>query len=53
MPVTPEAQRIPVLKNFIQNPTIQTAAKYLQWQAKYFKQIYKISRIKPFISYRN
>jgi len=42
MPVTPEAQRIPVLKNFIQNPTIQTAAKYLQWQAKYFKQIYKI-----------
>lgn len=36
MPVTKDAQRIPVLKELIVNPTPETAKNYLQWQAKYF-----------------
>jgi len=47
MPLTPEAKRVPVLANLIKNPTLQTAARYLQWQAKYFKQIYRIGDSLP------
>ena len=47
MPLTPEAKRVPVLANLIKNPSLQTAARYLQWQAKYFKQIYRIGDSLP------
>jgi len=29
-----DAQKIPVMKDYIQNPTQENAAKYMQWQAK-------------------
>ena len=47
MPLTPAAKRVPVLANLIKNPSLQTAARYLQWQAKYFKQIYKVGDSLP------
>jgi hypothetical protein len=36
MPVTKEAEKIPVLKELIVSPSPETAKNYLQWQAKYF-----------------
>lgn len=40
-PITPAAQRIPVLKAWLENPTMENTAKYLKWQAKYFKELFK------------
>lgn len=41
MPLTAEAKKVPVLASWIQNPTMENAAKYLKWQAKYFNSINK------------
>jgi len=41
MPITPAAQRVPALKKWMENPTLQNTVNYLQWQAKYFKEIFK------------
>lgn len=35
MPLTKDAQKIPVIKNLLVNPSVETAKDYLQWQAKY------------------
>jgi|GEM_PF-1487658 len=43
-PLTEEAKRIPVLANWLRNPTEENAVKWLAWQAKYFEHNGKISR---------
>lgn len=42
MPITPQAARIPVLKNWLENPTKENAKEWLRWQAKYFTQIFNV-----------
>jgi len=39
MPVVPEAQQVPVLKQFIRNPDLQSAKEWLRWFAKYQNKI--------------
>jgi hypothetical protein len=41
MPLTPTAKRVPVFKNWLQNPTIENSLKKKQWLSKYFNQITK------------
>jgi len=43
-PLTEEAKRIPVLAQWLENPTEENAKKWLAWQAKYFKHNEKIAR---------
>jgi hypothetical protein len=43
MPVIAEGQHLPVLKNFLRNPSPENAKKWLQWQATYFNHISNIS----------
>lgn len=43
MPVIAEAQQVPVLKDFISDPTPEHSKKWLQWQATYFNHVKKIS----------
>jgi len=43
-PLTEEAKRVPVLANWLRNPTEENAVKWLAWQAKYFEHSGKISR---------
>ncbi|MEC9492001.1 conjugal transfer protein TraF [Flexistipes sp.] len=43
-PLTEEAKRIPVLANWLRNPTEENAVKWLAWQAKYFEHNGRISR---------
>ncbi|MBW6487556.1 hypothetical protein [Sulfurimonas sp.] len=45
MPLTKDAQKIPVIKNLLVNPSPETARDYLQWQAKYLNSgPFKIGR---------
>lgn len=39
MPITAEARRVPVIKNWMQKGDLESSAKYLQWQGKYFNEI--------------
>jgi len=41
-PVIAEAKRIPVLKNWLKNPTIENAAKWQAWLSKYMSQVLNI-----------
>jgi len=41
-PITPAAKRIPVLANMLRKRDKESVRKYLQWQAKYFKELFKI-----------
>jgi len=41
MPLTPEAKKYPALAMWMQNPSMQNTVNFLQWEAKYFKEIYK------------
>lgn len=43
MPVIAEGQRIPVLKNFLRNPSPENSKKWLKWQSTYFNHINKVS----------
>jgi len=43
-PLTDEAKSIPVLKEWLENPTEENAKKWLAWQAKYFEHNEKIAR---------
>lgn len=43
-PLTDEAKRIPVLREWLENPTEENAKKWLAWQAKYFEHNEKIAR---------
>lgn len=47
MPVTAEAKKIPALQMWLENPTLQNAANYLQWQSKYFKEVFKRADMFP------
>lgn len=37
----PDAKKVPVLKEFVSNPTVENAKKYLQWHAKFLKSAYR------------
>jgi hypothetical protein len=41
MPLTPTAKRLPVFKNWLQNPTIENSLEKKKWLSKYFNQITK------------
>jgi hypothetical protein len=41
MPLTSTAKRVPVFKNWLQNPTIENSVKKKQWLSKYVNQITK------------
>ncbi|CAA6805410.1 MAG: Unknown protein [uncultured Campylobacterales bacterium] len=41
MPLTPTAKRIPVMGQWVSEPTKENAKEYLKWQAKYVQQITK------------
>ena len=43
LPIQAEAQQVPVLKEWLANPSPTNSKKYLQWQAKYFNHLSKIS----------
>jgi len=43
MPVIAEGQHVPVLKNFLRNPSPENSKKWLQWQATYFNHLNKVS----------
>lgn len=43
-PLTEEAKRVPVLAEWLRNPTEENAKKWLAWQAKYFEHNEKIAR---------
>lgn len=36
-----DAKAVPVLGQFVTNPTVETAKEWLRWQAKYFKTAFK------------
>lgn len=39
MPITGDAKRIPVMRQWMENPTIENAIAYYKWQSKYFNQV--------------
>lgn len=41
MPLTPEAKRVPALRNWMEKGDEESAKNFLQWQAKYFQEIFK------------
>ena len=43
LPIQAEAQQVPVMKEWLANPSPTNSKKYLQWQAKYFNHLSKIS----------
>jgi|GEM_PF-4703004 hypothetical protein len=43
LPVQAEAQQVPVMKEWLVNPSPTNSKKYLQWQAKYFNHLSKVS----------
>jgi len=43
MPVIAEGQHVPVLKDFLRNPSPKNSKKWLQFQAKYFNHVNKVS----------
>jgi thiol-disulfide isomerase/thioredoxin len=43
-PLTDEAKSVPVLAEWLRNPTEENARKWMAWQAKYFKHNEQISR---------
>lgn len=43
MPVIAEGQQIPVLKDFLREPSPEKAKSWLQWQATYFNHVQKVS----------
>lgn len=43
MPVIAEGQQVPVLKDFIREPSPEHSKKWLQWQATYFNHLNKVS----------
>jgi len=43
MPVIAEGQHVPVLKNFLRNPSPKNSKEWLKWQATYFNHINKVS----------
>ena len=44
MPVVKEAQNVPVIKDWIRNPSPKNSKKYLKWMARYMTQVKNISR---------
>ena len=44
MPVIAEGQHVPVLKDFLRNPSPKNSKKWLQFQAKYFNHVNKVSQ---------
>ena len=42
-PLQPEAQQVPVLAEWLKDPSPTNSKKYLQWQAKYFNHLQSIS----------
>lgn len=43
MPVTAEGQQVPVLKEFLREPSPSKAKEWLKWQATYFNHVQKVS----------
>jgi len=43
MPVIAEGQRVPVIKDWLRNPSPKNSKKYLKWMARYMKQISDVS----------
>jgi hypothetical protein len=43
MPLQPDAQRIPVLGNWLKNPNPKNSAEWLKWQAKYFNHLDRVA----------
>lgn len=43
LPIQAEAQQVPVIKDWLADPSPTNSKKYLQWQAKYFNHLSKIS----------
>lgn len=43
MPVIAEGQHVPVLKNFLRNPSPENSKEWLKWQATYFNHVQKVS----------
>lgn len=41
MPLEPFAKRIPVLANWVTNPSKETGKEWLRWQATYFNHVFK------------
>jgi len=41
MPIIAEAAKIPVLKAWMENSTLENTKKFLKWEAKYFKEVFK------------
>jgi len=41
MPLTPEAKKYPALAMWMQNPNMKNTVNFLQWEAKYFKELFK------------
>lgn len=43
MPVIAEGQQVPVLKEFLRNPSPENSKEWLKWQATYFNHVQKVS----------
>ncbi len=43
MPVTAEGQQVPVLKDFLREPSPSNSKEWLKWQATYFNHVNKVS----------
>jgi hypothetical protein len=37
----PDAKKVPVLRKFVESPTVENAASYLKWHAKFLKSAYR------------
>lgn len=37
----PDAKKVPVLKEYVSNPTVENAKKYLQWHAKFLQNAFR------------
>jgi hypothetical protein len=37
----PDAKKVPVLRKFVESPTVENAAAYLKWHAKFLKSAYR------------
>lgn len=37
----PDAKKVPVLREYVSNPTVENAKKYLQWHAKFLKNAFR------------
>ncbi|PAF46324.1 hypothetical protein BKH46_08025 [Helicobacter sp. 12S02634-8] len=50
MPITKDAARIPVMKQWLENPTVENALAYYKWQSKYLNQIFDVGYSLEFAS---